>query len=184
MGHCSAESRTHYNPRPVGKPTDRAGKINDELGETNRGVVALYDELDTVQQVGRVVASKLDLAALLQAITDATVEVSGAECGAFFRKELQSPSFTCQTVSGPLGIALQNCSLVNIDELTASGTDQQIIRVDDFAADNRPFQSARTYPFAAFLPSVFAIRQVKLPVRLPLPIALPAFSLSAPTVWM
>ena len=62
-------------------------KINDELGETNRGVVALYDELDTVQRVGRVVASKLDLAALLQAITDATVEVSGAECGGFFRKE-------------------------------------------------------------------------------------------------
>jgi hypothetical protein len=30
-------------------------KINDELGETNRGVVALYDELDTVQRVGRVV---------------------------------------------------------------------------------------------------------------------------------
>ena len=65
-------------------------KINEELSETNRGVVALYDELDTVQRVGRVVASKLDLAALLQAITDATVEVSGAECGGFFRKEPQS----------------------------------------------------------------------------------------------
>ena len=74
-------------------------KINDELGETNRGVVALYDELDTVQRVGRVVASKLDLAALLQAITDATVEVSGAECGGFFRKEPQSANFTCQTVA-------------------------------------------------------------------------------------
>ena len=112
-------------------------KINDELGETNRGVVALYDELDTVQQVGRVVASKLDLAALLQAITDATVEVSGAECGGFFRKEPQSPNFTCQTVSGPLGIALQNCSLVNVDELTA--TDQQIMRVDDFASLDNTF---------------------------------------------
>ena len=124
-------------------------KINDELGETNRGVVALYDELDTVQQVGRVVASKLDLAALLQAITDATVEVSGAECGGFFRKEPQSPNFTCQTVSGPLGIALQNCSLVNIDELTA--TDQQIMRVDDLAADNRPFPISPHLPIRSFL---------------------------------
>jgi len=79
-------------------------KINDELSETNRGVVALYDELDTVMRVGRVVASKLDLAALLQAITDATVEVSGAECGGFFRKEPQSENFMCQTVSGPLGV--------------------------------------------------------------------------------
>ena len=126
-------------------------KINDELGETNRGVVALYDELDTVQRVGRVVASKLDLAALLQAITDATVEVSGAECGGFFRKEPQSPNFTCQTVSGPLGIALQNCSLVNIDELMASGTDQQIIRVDDLAADNRPFPLSPHLPIRSFL---------------------------------
>src|SRR6202162_3833726 len=90
-------------------------KINDELGETNRGVVALYDELDTVQRVGRVVASKLDLVALLQAITDATVEVSGAECGGFFRKEPQIANFTCQTVAGPLALALQNCSLINID---------------------------------------------------------------------
>jgi signal transduction histidine kinase/ActR/RegA family two-component response regulator len=124
-------------------------KINDELGETNRGVVALYDELDTVQQVGRVVASKLDLTALLQAITDATVEVSGAECGGFFRKEPQSPNFTCQTVSGLLGIALQNCSLVNVDELTA--TDQQIIRVDDFASDNRPFPISPHLPIRSFL---------------------------------
>jgi signal transduction histidine kinase len=126
-------------------------KINDELGETNRGVVALYDELDTVQRVGRVVASKLDLAALLQAITDATVEVSGAECGGFFRKDPQSPNFTCQTVSGPLGIALQNCSLVNIDELTASGTDQQIIRIDDLAADNRPSPISPHLPIRSFL---------------------------------
>jgi signal transduction histidine kinase/anti-sigma regulatory factor (Ser/Thr protein kinase) len=126
-------------------------KINDELGETNRGVVALYDELDTVQRVGRVVASKLDLAALLQAITDATVEVSGAECGGFFRKEPQSPNFFCQTVSGPLGIALQNCSLVNIDELTASGTDQQIIRIDDLATDNRPFPISPHLPIRSFL---------------------------------
>ena len=69
-------------------------KIKGELDETNRGVVALYDELETVQRVGRVLASKLDLTALLQAITDATVEVSGAECGGFFRKEPQGPNFT------------------------------------------------------------------------------------------
>jgi signal transduction histidine kinase/CheY-like chemotaxis protein len=126
-------------------------KINDELGETNRGVVALYDELDTVQRVSRVVASKLDLAALLQAITDATVQVSGAECGGFFRKEPQSANFTCQTVAGPLGIALQTCSLVNVDELIDSGTDPQIIRVDDLAADKRPFPLSPHLPIRSFL---------------------------------
>ena len=126
-------------------------KVNDELSETNRGVVALYDELDTVQRVSRVVASKLDLTALLQAITDATVEVSGAECGGFFRKEAETGNFTCQTVAGPLGIALQNCSLVNIDELVTPGTDQQIIRVDDLTADKRPFPLSPHLPIRSFL---------------------------------
>jgi signal transduction histidine kinase len=126
-------------------------KINEELGETNRGVVALYDELDTVQRVGQVVASKLDLAALLQAITDATVEVSGAECGGFFRKEPHLANFTCQTVAGPLGIALQNSSLINVNELVASGTDQTIIRVDDLAADKRPFPLSPPLPIRSFL---------------------------------
>ena len=126
-------------------------KINEELDETNRGVVALFDELDTVQRVGRVVASKLDLSAFLQAITDATVEVSGAECGGFFRKEPHLAKFTCQTVAGPLGIALQNCSLVNVDELVASETDQPVIRMDDLTAGVRASPLSPHLPVRSFL---------------------------------
>jgi signal transduction histidine kinase len=126
-------------------------KINDELSETNRGVVALFDELDTVQRVGRVVASKLDLTDLLQAITDATVEVSGAECGGFFRKEPQVAEFTCQTVAGPLGIALENASLVDVDELVDSGNDQPIIRIDDLAAAERGSPLRPQWPIRSFL---------------------------------
>jgi signal transduction histidine kinase/CheY-like chemotaxis protein len=126
-------------------------KINDELGETNRGVVALYDELETVQRVGQVVASKLDLTALLQAITDATVDIAGAECGGFFRKEPQSANFICQTVAGPLGIALQNCFLVNIDELIGSGAERQIYRVDDLAVLEGPQPFSVELPMRSFL---------------------------------
>ena len=126
-------------------------RISDEFIETNRGVVALYDELDTVQRVGRVVASKLDLAALLQAITDATVEVTGAECGGFFRKRSQSKNFVCQTVAGPLGVALQNCTLNNIEELILSGTDQQAFRVNDLSAEQRPSPLDPPLPIRSFL---------------------------------
>ena len=126
-------------------------KINEELGETNRGVVALYDELDTVQRVGRIVASKLELPSLLQAIADATVEVSGAECGGFFRKESQGESFSCQTVSGPLGIALENCFLTNVKELTDSKTDKPVFRVDDLSAENRPFPLSQHLPVRSLL---------------------------------
>ena len=126
-------------------------KISEELVETNRGVVALYDELDTVQRVSRVVASKLDLTALLQAITDATVEISGAECGGFFRKKPQSANFTCQTVAGPLGIALQNCSLINVEELILPRTNQQAVRVDDLSSDRRAFSFSLPLPIRSFL---------------------------------
>ncbi|HYY27152.1 MAG TPA: ATP-binding protein [Chthoniobacterales bacterium] len=126
-------------------------KINEELSETNRGVVALYDELDTVQRVGRVVASKLDLGALLQAIADATVDVTGAECGAFFRREPGSANFTCQTVAGPLGIALQGCSLFNLEELIASGTEQEIFHVNDLSTDKHPSPLSPPLPIRSFL---------------------------------
>jgi GAF domain-containing protein len=46
---------------------------------------------------------------------------------------------------------LQNCSLVNTGELTDSGTDQQIIRVDDLAADNRPSPISLHLPIRSFL---------------------------------
>ena len=129
----------------------RLQKITDELVDTNRGVVALYDELDTVQRVGRVVASKLDVAALLQAITDATVEISGAECGGFFRRNPQSGNFTCQTVAGPVGIAFQNCSLINIDRLIPSWTDQQAFCVNDLSCDRRPSPLSPPLPMRSFL---------------------------------
>lgn len=77
-------------------------QVNEELRETNRGVVALYDELDTVHQLGRVVASKLDLDSLLQAITDATTELSNAEFGAFLLLLPKTENLSWQCISGPL----------------------------------------------------------------------------------
>ena len=126
-------------------------KMNDEISETNRGVVALYDELDTVQRVGRVVASKLELTALLEAIADATVEISGAECGGFFRKEPRSNTFTSQAVGGLLAVALQNCNLINVDELVAPRPEQRIIRIDDLSTDPRPFPLSPHLPIRSFL---------------------------------
>lgn len=77
-------------------------QVNEELRETNRGVVALYDELDTVHRVGRVVASKLDLDSLSRAITDATAELSGAEFGGFLILSSQNDRFVWQCTSGTL----------------------------------------------------------------------------------
>lgn len=87
------EVRTHHE--------DLAG-INEELRETNRGVVALYDELDTIHRLGKVVASKLDRELLLEAITQATTELSGADLGAFFFRDLDSQNVVRFHAAGPL----------------------------------------------------------------------------------
>lgn len=77
-------------------------EVNEELKETNRGVVALYDELETVHRLGRVVASRLDMDSLLSAITDATTELSAAEFGAFYQLPGDSEDLVCQAVAGKL----------------------------------------------------------------------------------
>ena len=92
-------------------------QMNEELSETNRGVVALYDELDTVHRVGRVVASKLDLDSLLQAITDATTELSSSEFGAFLLLSPKNERFVWQCVSGTLVKGFPECSPPRIASL-------------------------------------------------------------------
>lgn len=123
----------------VGEQREEVAKINEELTETNRGVVALYDELDTVYRVGRVVASKLDLESLLQAITDATTEVSGAEFGAFYHREPTAPGLIRQAASGPLAVVMENTPVSNLTQLL--GTSEHggaVFRVDDLLAEGSP----------------------------------------------
>lgn len=92
-------------------------QMNEELSETNRGVVALYDELDTVHRVGRVVASKLDLDSLLAAITDATTELSNAEFGAFLQIKPGADKFSWQRVSGTAVVGLPEFPPPSIKDL-------------------------------------------------------------------
>lgn len=122
--------------------------INGELSETNRGVVALYDELDTVYRVGRVVASKLDLDSLLQAITDATTDVSGADCGAFFYLKPEDQSLVCQSSSGRLGGVLCDATVPSLASLLGdAGADPDVYRVDDVDEPGAP-------PFPIDLPGI------------------------------
>jgi PAS domain S-box-containing protein len=60
-----------------------------DITERRRAEQALHDEsrvLELLNETGPTLASTLDLHALVQAITDAATELSGAKCGAFFYK--------------------------------------------------------------------------------------------------
>ncbi len=63
---------------------DDLGKLNKELEETNAGVLALYDELETLHRVGLLLASKVNLPSVIQALIEATTDLTGAEFGACF----------------------------------------------------------------------------------------------------
>lgn len=75
-------------------------RVNRELAETNSGVLALYDELETLHRVGVLLASQLDLKTLLQAIMDATTDLTNADFGAFFHRDEPGRAWRLQTSSG------------------------------------------------------------------------------------
>ena len=76
-------------------------RVNRELADTNTGVLALYDELETLHRVSVLLASKLDLQTLLQAIIDATTELTSAQFGAFLYREGSHGPWLLHATAGP-----------------------------------------------------------------------------------
>ena len=83
-------------------------RVNQELADTNTGVLALYDELETLHRVSVLLASQLDLKTLLQAIIDATTELTEASFGAFFYRDEADAAWQLEAVAGPARAALLN----------------------------------------------------------------------------
>ncbi len=76
-------------------------RVASELNETNTGVLALYDELETLHRVGMMLAERHHLHDLLQTIIDATTELTGAELGAFYHHERTGARWRMNAISGP-----------------------------------------------------------------------------------
>ena len=76
-------------------------RVNRELADTNTGVLALYDELETLHRVSVLLASKLDLKTLLQAIIDATTDLTAAQFGAFLYREGNEGPWSLHAIAGP-----------------------------------------------------------------------------------
>ncbi|MBP8232499.1 MAG: response regulator [Rhizorhabdus sp.] len=76
-----------------------------DVSERNRAETALFEEsrtLDTLNRSGIAIAAELDLPRLVQMVTDAGVEVTGAQFGAFFHivKDDGSDSYMLYSLSG------------------------------------------------------------------------------------
>ena len=85
----------------VQKRQEDLARVNQELADTNSGVLALYDELETLHRVGGLLAAQLDLKTLLQAIIDATTDLTEAPFGAFFYRDEADGAWRLQSMAGP-----------------------------------------------------------------------------------
>ncbi|MES2706977.1 MAG: ATP-binding protein [Verrucomicrobiota bacterium] len=135
-----------YMMEQVGEKSEELTRINDELSETNRGVVALYDELDTIYRVGHVLASKLELDDLLQALIDATTEISGAEIGIFVYEEGDPDGKLRQHTAGILAPEVRPGEAFAIHRLMGTFSPAPaLLRIDDLELESRvqsPLQGA------------------------------------------
>lgn len=128
-------------------------QMSMELAETNRGVLALYDELDSLHRLGRVIAAQLDLGSLIRAIIDATTEISGAEFGAFFlRSSNNEQGLECHTAAGPLQDLRERFQKATWGEIfgTFEFADG-VFRIDDLESEAPPGLIARGLSLRSYL---------------------------------
>ena len=108
------------------------------------GGVAVYfrdtSDRETLNRIGRTLASELDLERLLQAVTDAATEVSGAQFGAFFynRTNEAGESYMLYTLSGVPRDAFAKFPMPrNTAVFAPTFSGEGIVRSDDITRDPR-----------------------------------------------
>lgn len=103
------------------------------------------ESLDTINRVGKLLSGELDLHKLVQSVTDAATELSGAEFGAFFYNVLDDAgaSYMLYTLSG---VPAEKFSQFPMPRATAlfgpTFRGEGVIRIDDVRKDSRFGHSA------------------------------------------
>ena len=127
----------------AGQPTQFLGVIED-ITPRKQAEQALREETRTLEllyQSGRMLASTLDLQSLLQAVTDAATELSGAEFGAFFYNSTDEngDSYLLYTLSGAPREAFEKFGKPRASSAIFGPTFQgaAVVRLDDVTKDAR-----------------------------------------------
>jgi len=123
--------------------TEDLGQMAGELAETNRGVLALYDELDSLHRLSRVISAQLDLESLLTAITQATTDLCGAEMGVFLYGLDSDGRFRSHVAAGHLqDLAHRFDSSSGPELFGADDVSSDVLRIGDLAAERRVVRTA------------------------------------------
>jgi signal transduction histidine kinase/ActR/RegA family two-component response regulator len=121
----------------------RSRVLGAEVAQRKRVESALHKalgELQTLYETGRALSAELDLARLLQVLTDAATRLSGARFGAFFSRELDASGdhHVLRTLSGAPRELFEPLGMPRNTELfgpTFAGTG--VVRLDDVRRDPR-----------------------------------------------
>ena len=114
---------------------------NTDIEQVKRTQETLKDEsrvLDILNQTGTAIASELDLERLVQTVTDAGTELSGATMGAFFYNVINETgeSFQLYTLSGVPRSALEDFGLPrNTPVFNPTFKGEGVVRSDDITKD-------------------------------------------------
>jgi PAS domain S-box-containing protein len=120
-----------------------ASKIARDISRRKRDEVQLREQtevIETVNRIGQMLAGELDLHKLVQAVTDAATEISGAHFGSFFYNVLDNhgASYMLYTLSGVPRSAFAHFPMPRATDLfgpTFRG--EGTIRIDDVHLDPR-----------------------------------------------
>jgi signal transduction histidine kinase/CheY-like chemotaxis protein len=119
---------------------DELHLVNQELRVSQQELRQLRDESETVRRIGATLAGELDLQRLVQTVTDAATELTGAEFGAFFYNviDAQGEAYLLYTLSGVPREAFESFPMprnTKVFEPTFSG--RGVVRLDDVTQDPR-----------------------------------------------
>jgi PAS domain S-box-containing protein len=135
-----ASGRGYYDA--AGRPTQFDG-VTTDVTERALGEARLREESDaveTINRVGRAVAAELDMPRLVQTITDATTQLTGAEFGAFFYNVLDKDgeSYSLYSLSGVDRAHFDKFPMPrNTDIFAPTFNGEGVIRLDDVTRDPR-----------------------------------------------
>ncbi|MBX9682146.1 MAG: PAS domain-containing protein [Gemmataceae bacterium] len=154
----SAIGRAHY--LATGEPEGMFGVVQD-VTDRKLAEIALREEAAanaTLYRVGKTLAAEFDLEKILQAVTDESTAVSGAQFGAFFYKAVREgmEAYTLCTVSGMPREAFAGFPMPrNTAFFEPTFRGRQTVRLDDVTQDPR---FGKNDPY-------FGMPQGHLPVR-------------------
>lgn len=114
-----------------------------DIDDQKRAAERLREEtrtVETINHVGQSLAAELDIQKLLQAVTDAGTELTGAEFGAFFYNSLdeRGEMYSLYTLSGAPRSAFERFPMPrNTPIFAPTFTGKGVVRLDDVTQDPR-----------------------------------------------